>query len=224
MKSATLGLLVLALIGFSGYAMAQTLIGTTTDPKGIDGLVVDGTTYNVTFSTTTYDSPFTQGSAASLAAAFSIATALTSLGVTQLAGVSPAPSCPPMSNICQFNSQLFVAVDNAAGPNDTATCLQDIPPASLNRCSQHSWTSSFTRDTSGNSFEQLAGLGPLSFGGTVFGYGYAAHFTAAGVPEPGTLSLFGLGLVGIGFVTLIRRTRSTVGILLPAAEIASRIA
>jgi hypothetical protein len=204
MKSPILGLLGFALIGVGGYAMAQSLVGTTTHPTGIDGLVVDGTTYNVTFSTTTYQSPFTEGTAASIAAANAMATALTSLGVTQLAGVSPAPACPPMSNICQFNSQLFVAVDNAAGPNDAATCSDAEIPAAP--CSQHSWTSGFTRDTSGNSFEQLGGLGPLSFGGTVFGFGYAANFKAAGVPDPGTLSLLALGLVGTGFARLIRRT------------------
>lgn len=37
-----------------------TLVGTTTDPLGIDNLVVDGTIYNVTFSLTTPNS-FTQG-------------------------------------------------------------------------------------------------------------------------------------------------------------------
>jgi hypothetical protein len=51
MKSPILGWLACALFGSSAFA--QTLVGTTTDPKGIEGLVVDGTNYNVTFSTTT---------------------------------------------------------------------------------------------------------------------------------------------------------------------------
>ena len=92
MKSRILGLLAFALIGVSGSAMADpTLLGTTTDPTGVNGVVVDGTTYNVTFSSTTFDSPlftqFTFGSATSIDAATNLAAALTSLRVTSLAGV-----------------------------------------------------------------------------------------------------------------------------------------
>jgi hypothetical protein len=46
------------LIGVSGSAIADpTLLGPMNDPTGVNGLVVDGTTYNVTFSTTIFDSP-----------------------------------------------------------------------------------------------------------------------------------------------------------------------
>ena len=105
--------------------------------------------------------------------------------------------------MCQYNSLLFVAVDNAGGQNDIASCLQPVSPAP---CSQHSWTGGYRYDTSGASFGQLGGLGPLGVvpGGPVFGYGYAADFSA--VPEPGTLSLLCLGLTGIGFM---RRRKAT---------------
>lgn len=187
MKSPILGLLAFALIGVGGYARAQTLVGTTTDPTGIDGLVIDGTTYNVTFSTTSpSQSPFEQGTAASYGAAIAMAGALSSLGVTALAGVSPPADCPPDNHVCQTNAVLFVAVDGGQGlMNDVATCLGDTGPAPT-PCSQHSW--------SADQIFQPPGLGYL---GT--GYGYLANFTAA--PEPATLGLMLLGLAGIGLAS-----------------------
>ncbi|HEY1613184.1 MAG TPA: PEP-CTERM sorting domain-containing protein [Rhizomicrobium sp.] len=65
-----------------------TLLGTTTDPTGINGLLVGGTTYNVTFSTTTM-SPFTQGSTLSNEANSALAAALNSLRVTGLGNQTP---------------------------------------------------------------------------------------------------------------------------------------
>jgi hypothetical protein len=54
-------LLVMAmLVTFNGVAAADpTLVGTTTDPTGIKGLLVGGQLYDVTFSTKSYDSLFT---------------------------------------------------------------------------------------------------------------------------------------------------------------------
>ncbi|HEX4080719.1 MAG TPA: PEP-CTERM sorting domain-containing protein [Rhizomicrobium sp.] len=62
-----------------------TLVGSTTDPTGIDGLVVDGTTYNVTFSLTTLNT-FTYGTSLSMDAASALAAALTASNVTELGG------------------------------------------------------------------------------------------------------------------------------------------
>jgi hypothetical protein len=198
MKSPILGLLALLCVGVDDHAIAATLVGTTTDPTGLNGLVVDGTTYNVTFSTNSYQSPFTQGTAASLDAASAIALAMSSLGVTQLAGVSPVESCPPMSNDCQFNAGLFVAVDNGVGLNDAAACLGNPPAGPPSDCDRASWRT-LLQDTSGNSFGQLAGLRSLEG----FGYRYAADFTA--VSEPATFGLLALGLAGFGATRRVRR-------------------
>ena len=198
MKSPTLGLLALVLVGVDGHAIAATLVGTPTDPTGINGLVVDGTTYDVTFSTTTYQSPFTQGTAASVDAAAAIALALKSFGVWQLAGVSPVESCPPMSNDCIFNAGLFVAVDNAVGLNDVAKCFGNPGLGPPSECDQAIWSTG-VHDTSGTTFGQIGGLGSLEG----FGYAYAANFAA--VTEPATLGLLGLGVAGIGAARRIRR-------------------
>jgi len=65
----------IAMLAFWGTGIAApALVGTTTDPTGIDDLVVDGVTYNVTFSTTAFDSPFARGTTASQDAANAIAT------------------------------------------------------------------------------------------------------------------------------------------------------
>ena len=42
-------------------AAAQTLVGTPSDATGIDGLVFDGKTYNVTFESGTFQSVFPGG-------------------------------------------------------------------------------------------------------------------------------------------------------------------
>jgi hypothetical protein len=176
----------IVLVGVSGYAGAQTLVGTTTDPKGIDGVVIDGTTYNVTFSTTPIQSPFETGTTASFTAAAVMAADLSLLGVTGLAGGPPANDCPGDNHVCQQNAVLFVTVDGASG-QDVAYCLGDAAPAP-SPCSLHNWTGS-----EGVVPFDTGPLGPRGFGG----YGYAANFTVA--PEPGTLALLAAGLLGIGF-------------------------
>jgi hypothetical protein len=66
---------------------SQTLVGTTSSPTGINGLAVDGTTYNVTFSTTILNS-FVEGSSVSIDANQALAAALNSLSVTGLGNSS----------------------------------------------------------------------------------------------------------------------------------------
>src|ERR1700683_3170868 len=129
-------------MGVSGVVGAATLVGTTSDPTGIDGLVVDGTTYDVAFSTTTLNS-FTQGSTLSTDAANALTTALNNLGVTALAG---GPS---------ERNGFFLAVDNNVHNTDGAGCDTDSDA----RCASP-WF-----EFSGNNFE---GLGNTSRGTGVY--------------------------------------------------------
>lgn len=203
MRSRILSLLAFALISVSGSAIADpTLLGPMNDPTGLDGLVVDGTTYNVTFSTTIFDSPnFTQfpfGSAASHDAAGTLLAALNSLGVTEIAGV-PVPS----------RAGQFLVVDNTFGVNDAVWCIQELgndPRES--RCSAPPrWfgPSLSSLNVTVNSVSDF-GFKDNNVTGT-FDFFEAALFAPVGptgVPEPATLSLLGLGLVAVGFMR--RRT------------------
>src|ERR1039458_2032392 len=84
---------LVTLLGMS-QAGAETLVGTTTDATGIDGLVVGSLTYNVTFENASYDTvypsapTFLGNSSGAEDAASAIESALNSLGVTALTGIS----------------------------------------------------------------------------------------------------------------------------------------
>ena len=95
MKSKLLGLIAcMALISVSQVS-AATLVGTTTDAMGIDGLVVDGVTYDVTFVNASYNTVFAStpptflnNYTGAVDAASALTTALNSLGVTTMHGVT----------------------------------------------------------------------------------------------------------------------------------------
>ena len=85
-----------ALLAASGTALAApTLVGTTTNASGIDGVVVGPITYDVTFSTSSFDSTFTRQSTATTAAAV-LSTDLNTLKVTGLSfGGASGFDCTP---------------------------------------------------------------------------------------------------------------------------------
>lgn len=175
MKSRVLRLLAAALMGVSGVAGAQVLEGTSTDPTGIDGLVVDGTTYDVAFNTTTLNS-FTQGSTLSTDAANALTTALNTLGVTALGG---GPS---------GDAAFYLAIDDTLSPTDGVFC-----------------STTFTSSCTGpwlsvpyDGIVQITGLGShglVAVGGGVAFYTEAADFTA--VPIPASIWLILSGLAGL---------------------------
>lgn len=166
----------IALLTMSGVATsAPTLVGTTTDPTGLNGVVIDGMTYDVTFSITKFDSPFTGGTTASEEAGTAIAGAFNTLGVTELAGT-------------QVSENYAVYVDSGFG--DIAGCAVPSSPGS---CPTAGWASG------GTTTEQLGAFFPPDQT-LPFTYTVAADFTrvSSSVPEPTTLALFALGLVGVG--------------------------
>ena len=171
MKTKTFGLLAAALMGVSGVVLASpVLVGTTTDPTGIDGLVVDGTTYNVAFSITTFNT-FTVGTTLSRDASQALATALNGFGVVTLAA-QPA-------ELEGYGLEL----DFSGTVQDYASCtvITEGP------CAKGVWTT-----------EELSQkrLGQDSLLATPLTYVEAADFTP--VPVPASIWLILSGLAGLG--------------------------
>jgi len=157
-----------------GAGATPTLVGTTTNPTGINGLVVDGTIYDVTFNITTLNS-FTAGTTLSIDAATALADALNSLSVTELNNTSA--------------TFYLLDVDNSLSGYDSALMCSNgqACPGNVGNWHEASSESSPNLGLSGT---------PISFTDE---YVEAADFTevgTVGVPEPLTLSLFGAGLVG----------------------------
>ncbi len=170
MNLKVLSLITGALIGISGVVNASTLLGTTTNPTGIDGLVVDGTTYNIAFGINTYNT-FTAGSTLSKDAANALATALNALGVNALDG-GPTES---------FADEFYL--DAKGGSQDETQCLT----SGASSCGAPWFVSSTTAPQ--------VSLGQENPGNS---YIEAAVFTP--VPLPPSAWLMLSGLVGIGVI------------------------
>jgi hypothetical protein len=118
-------------ISLSTAAHASPILeGTTTDPTGIDNLVVDGTTYDVMFSLTTLNT-FSQGSTLSMDAETALASALNSLSVTELGNTN--------------SITYLLDVDNSLAMFDAAEYCQESCPTS------------WTYDSSGSAAFGVAG-------------------------------------------------------------------
>src|SRR5215469_17059196 len=84
MRKQLVGALGAASLTVCGAALAgPTVVGTKTNASGIDGVVVNSVTYDVTFSTSSFDSTFNTASSA-VAASLALAGALNILPVTGL--------------------------------------------------------------------------------------------------------------------------------------------
>jgi hypothetical protein len=152
-----------------GNLSGAVLEGTTTNPTGIDGLVVGGATYNVTFSLTL--NSFTEGSTLSTEAASALSTALATLKVTALNGQTGYD----YSSLDVDNTTSYFDAVIHEGKGTTT------------------WFSSTER-----SF-------PLGCNGIATTCVEAADFVQVDVPEPGTVSLFGVALLAFGGMSLRRK-------------------
>jgi len=175
MREQQIGALGAASLAVCAAALAApTLVGTPTNASGIDGVVVHAVTYDVTFSTSSFDSTFSTVSA-SFAAAFALAVDLNQLSVTGLSFGVKGLDCRaiPDGNCLIFtgSSSLLADVLLMPGPPNMWINEQPIVPGINLGCSQGSQCNE------------------------------AAHWTAvtsSSMPEPATLTLFGLGLVVLG--------------------------
>jgi len=155
-------------------SLAQRLVGSPTNARGIDGIVLLDVTYDVTFSTSSFDSTFTDK--ASVASRV-LAGDLSALKVTGLSfgGASgfdctAAVDAVPFCAIYPGASQQWGAAVRRAYP-----WIGDVMIGNSLGCPQNT---------------DLGGPKCIE----------AAHWTkvTTKAPEPTTLALFGLGLVGLG--------------------------
>lgn len=183
-----LGIFVAATFLFSSASShAVTLVGTTSDAQGIDGLLVDGTTYNVTFVNNSYNnvysatpptflcSPLCTGANDATAALIS---ALNSLNVTDLVGLAPALGGFGSANYTALIPEVF----SSGFVNSNSAACATYPSGN---CIANTW------GTSGGIFTDAS---------TVYADNdYTVFAVAATTPLPAALPLFagGLGVLGL---------------------------
>ncbi len=134
MRTRTVSLLGAAFQLLSSLAAAATLVGTTTNPTGISGLVVDGISYDVTFSTKSYNDLFTGAAPPPIFA-------------TNPNGAFDAES--PLSEF--LTSQGVIGLDAVPCALRTATCIVFIPVSTV--------TSAFGGVTTNGAFAIWTGSG-----------------------------------------------------------------
>jgi hypothetical protein len=196
MKSKLLGLIAcMALLGVS-QAEAATLVGQSTDASGIDGLLVDGVSYNVSFEHVNYGSvpglnPGTfYGTSGALDASSALISALNSLGVTGLVDVHGGLVGDENLVVPVVIDQFGLAVAGAECVSNSSGCFTFVSPV---------WFQVFTA-LPDNGMQILRSDQEFDF----------AVFSAT--PLPAALPLFATGLGGLGLFGWRRRRKKTVAL------------
>lgn len=117
--------------------------------------------------------------------------------VTPLAG----DTCTPFS-FSPFNLQNLGSGTTITGTSVAFSVAGNARNVSTGELSP--FTGSFSTQITGQNIEQI--LATINAGGTITN-SYSANFVVSAVPEPGTISLLGAGLIGLGLLQR-RRVRS----------------
>jgi hypothetical protein len=209
MKAKFLGLLAYTAIGIvaTGPSHAMSLVGTTSDALGIDGLVVDGVTYDVTFYDSPYNSVYSStlptflgNSGGAADAASALASALTSLDVTQLAGIGP-----------QYNALLVPFSDATTGILSCAPCSGENTSyvAFQSATIAGTWTTVPPLPGIQSQFNISGQNDSVTYSCCEYVVFTAASTTGA-TPLPATLPLFATGLGGLGLLGWRRKRKAQV--------------
>jgi hypothetical protein len=191
MKTKLLGLIAcMALISVS-QASAATLVGTTSDATGIDGLVVDSVTYDVTFTNDSYSNVYSSvqptffgNQVGADHAAQALVSALNALGVTNLVGLTVTPEA--------------VAVPFAAPPS-TTTAWTYLAECGFGGCPiSPTWF-----ESSGNA--------AINAGAVFSDTDYSTFVLSAtsATPLPAALPLFATGLGALGLIGWRRKRKAS---------------
>lgn len=114
---------------------APTLLGTSTNPVGFSGVSVEGVTYNVTFTTASYDSVFRSARPTFLGnedgareASLALISALRSFGVTALGGYVPSPvDVPALGYLIHIPTEFYDQVGGGVASVFSASLVRDLP-------------------------------------------------------------------------------------------------
>ena len=191
--SCVLALTVSLGLSVAAPAYAVTLVGTTTDASGINGVVIDSVTYNVTFVNGSYNSVYTSlptflgNNSGATDATTALISALNGLGVTNLDGLPPPTYYANLVAAVpeQYPVEGLVASATAACPTEPIVCAAS------------SW------GTEGALFTLPAATS------TTIDY---AVFTVANTPLPAALPLFASGLGALGLLGWRRKRKNAAAI------------
>jgi hypothetical protein len=166
-------------------ARAATLVGPSSFPTGVDGLVVDGTTYNVTFTEGSYNTVFSVTAPTFLNNALGASDAASDLAVAlnSLAGTFIGTTLAELIPYALISSRSGDVVVDAV-----ECCFGGLGPL-------------FQTTAFAINFDTPVGSSPPRVE-----YGFAVFTEVSSVPEPGTWAMMLLGFAGIGFLAYRRNS------------------